>query len=138
MTTPEPKDYLEIQNLYARYNLCSDAGDAEGYAGCFTEDGALELPSRSLRVAGHTALVQYKMDDKNSRLDVYRRHWNASMHLEQLDATTIRGRAYYAGYNGVPGKLPGMTSCGVYTDTIVKTAAGWRFQHRLLEIDGRA
>ena len=24
--------YVEIQNLYASYNICSDAGDAEGFA----------------------------------------------------------------------------------------------------------
>ena len=26
------QDYVDIQNLYAYYNLCSDAGDADGYA----------------------------------------------------------------------------------------------------------
>ncbi len=35
------QDYCEIQNLYAHYNLASDAGDAEAYASCFTEDGVL-------------------------------------------------------------------------------------------------
>ena len=34
-----PADYVEILNLHSAYNLASDAGDAQWYASCFTEDG---------------------------------------------------------------------------------------------------
>jgi ketosteroid isomerase-like protein len=133
------QDNADIHNLYALYNLSSDAGDAETYAGCFTEDGALEVQPRGLIVRGRSALVDYKNADKAGRGKLYRRHWNASLHLARIDATTVAGRAYYAGYNGEPGKLPSMTSCGVYEDRLTQGAdGGWRFAHRLLLIDGRA
>ncbi len=133
------QDHAEIHNLYALYNLASDAGDAPTYAGCFTEDGALEVQPRGLVVRGRPALVAYKHADKAGRATLYRRHWNASLHLERIDAATIRGRAYYAGYNGEPGSLPAMSSCGVYEDRLTRGADGvWRFAHRLLTIDGRA
>jgi hypothetical protein len=133
------QDHAEIHNLYALYNLASDAGDAETYAGCFTEDGALEVQPNGLVVRGRPALVAYKHADKAGRGTLYRRHWNASLHLERIDGTTVRGRAYYAGYNGEPGKLPSMTSCGVYEDRLTRgTDGAWRFAHRLLTIDGRA
>jgi hypothetical protein len=140
VSTISAQDHAEIHNLYALYNLCSDAGDAEGYAACFTEDGVLEVQPRGLVVRGRAALVAYKQEDKAGRAELYRRHWNASLHLERIDATAVRGRAYYAGYNGVPGSLPSMTSCGVYEDTIRRDAEGgaWRFARRLLVIDGRA
>ena len=32
-------DYIEIQQLYARYNNAIDSGDAEGYAATFVPDG---------------------------------------------------------------------------------------------------
>src|SRR5438477_464383 len=40
------QDHVDIQNLYARYNLTSDAADAEGYAACFTDDGVLQSEPR--------------------------------------------------------------------------------------------
>jgi hypothetical protein len=133
------QDHADIHNLYALYNLCSDAGDAEGYAACFSEDGVLEVQPRGQVVSGHAALVAYKHADKAGRAGLYRRHWNASLHLERIGPDLVRGRAYYAGYNGVPGKLPSMTSCGVYEDTIRRDGSGaWRFARRLLIIDGRA
>ena len=34
-------DHAAILNLYAEYNICSDAGDAINYAKCFSVDGEL-------------------------------------------------------------------------------------------------
>lgn len=131
------QDYAEIQNLYALYNHCSDAGDGEGYANCFTPDGEMHVMPRGLVVKSRPRLVEYKHADKAERGGLYRRHWNASIHLEQLDAATVRGRAYFIGYNGTPGKIPSMTAHGVYTDTIKKVGGLWLFALRHLVIDGR-
>lgn len=132
------QDYVEIQNLYALYNHCSDAGDGDGYAATFTQDGELQVMPRGLIVKGRADLVAYKQADKADRANLYRRHWNASLHLEQLDADTVRGRCYFQAFNGTPGSLPHMTSNGVYTDTIRKEGGQWRFALRHLAIDGRA
>ena len=51
------QDYVEIQNLYAFYNLASDAGDAEGYASCFTENGVLRINAIKLRHEGRKTLL---------------------------------------------------------------------------------
>lgn len=129
------QDYCEIQNLYARYNLCSDAGDAEGYAGCFTPDGELELEGLGIRVRGREAFIEFKRKDAAGRGGRYRRHWNGSLHLEKLDETTVRGRAYMHGFNGEPGSLPQLADVGIYDDTIVKGPEGWRFARRHLSFD---
>lgn len=132
----EAIDYFTIQNLYARYNLCSDAGDAEGYADCFTTDGELRVMPRGLVVKGRANLVTYKIADKASRADLYRRHVNGSLHLEPLGAGGVRGRCYLQAFNGTPGELPYQTVCGVYTDTILKEDGQWRFSVRDLLVDG--
>lgn len=132
------QDFVEIQNLYALYNHCSDAGDGPGYAATFTEDGELQVMPRGLIVKGRQNLVAYKQADKADRDALYRRHWNSSLHLEQIDGTMVRGRCYFQAFNGTPGSLPHMTSNGVYTDTIRKVDGRWLFALRYLAIDGRA
>ena len=131
------QDYVEIQNLYGLYNLCSDAGDGAGYAGTFTEDGIMEIQPRNKIIQGRADLIAYKLADKAEREHLYRRHWNASLHLERIDADTVQGRCYFQAYNGVPGKLPDVTAHGVYTDTLRKVNGQWRFAKRYLVIDGR-
>jgi len=86
------QDYVDIQNLYARYNLTSDAGDAEGYASCFTDDGVLQIDPLGVNVQGRASFVTFKQKDAAGRGGRYRRHWNGSLHLEKIDADTARGR----------------------------------------------
>ncbi|HKI99720.1 MAG TPA: nuclear transport factor 2 family protein [bacterium] len=129
------QDYAEIQNLYAAYNLCSDAGDAAGYAACFAEDGVLELQPLDVVVRSRPALEAYKRQDAESRSGRYRRHHNHSLHLERQPDGTVRGRCYFHGYNGVPGELPVLADAGVYEDTLVQADGEWLFARRLLRLD---
>ena len=74
-----PADHAEITDLYAQYNLASDAGDAEAYAACFTIDGVLLVHGLSLsstgamqrggelRIQGREALVAFKHRDVGGR-----------------------------------------------------------------------
>ena len=127
-----PQDYVDILNLYSALNLSSDEGDSEWYASCFTEDGVLH---GTHEVKGRVALAAWKQKDKASRMNLYRRHWNGSLHLEKVDADTIRGRCYLLAYNGTPGQYPEMTHVGVYTDTIKREGGRWRFADRRLRFD---
>ena len=129
------QDFVDIQNLYARYNLMSDAGDPEGYASCFTDDGVLEIDPLGVKVQGRASFVTFKQKDAAGRGGRYRRHWNGSLHLEKIDADTVRGRCYFHGYNGKPGELPVFADAGVYEDRIVRTGGGWRFARRHITMD---
>ena len=128
-----PEEYVEITNLYAAYNLTSDAGDAEAYADCFLENGEHH---GTYDVYGRAALIEYKKADKAKRGGLYRRHWNGSLHLEKIDSGTVRGRCYLFGYSGEPGKLPYMTHAGVYNDIIKQENGRWKFAERRLTFDG--
>jgi hypothetical protein len=129
-------DFFAIHNLYARYNLCSDEGEVEGYADCFTEDGKLELQPLGFKVDGRAQLREHKVRDVAGRGTRYRRHWNGSLHLEATAPGTVRGRCYLVAYNGERAELPAIADVGVYDDRVVKCADGkWRFAMRLLVMD---
>ena len=129
------QDYVDIQNLYARYNLMSDVGDAEGYASCFTDDGVLQIDPLGVKVQGRASFVTFKQKDAAGRGGRYRRHWNGSLHLEKIDADTVRGRCYFHGFNGKPGELPVFADAGVYEDRIVRVGGDWRFVRRHITMD---
>ena len=131
------EDMFAIHNLYAKYNLCSDAGDAEGYADCLTDDGILTVEPMGVRIEGRAALLEHKRRDVASRNGRYRRHWNGSLMVEPGDGGSARGRCYLLAYNGEPGQLPALADCGVYEDLLVRDHDGvWRFKHRHLVMDG--
>ena len=129
-------DQLEIQDLYARYNLLSDAADSAGYADCFTADGAMLSPGVGIEVRGRDALVAHKERDKANREGRYRRHWNGNLCLELLRDGRVRGHCYLLAYNGMPKELPMIADCGVYDDILVKADGAWKFESRILTMDG--
>ena len=130
-------DMLAIQNLYSKYNLCSDAGDAEGYAECLTRDGVLTVEPMGVRIEGRAALLEHKRRDAASRDGRYRRHWNGSLLIEPSENGMAKGRCYLLAYNGEPDDLPTIADCGVYEDVLVRDVDGaWRFRHRHLVMDG--
>ncbi len=129
------QEYVDIQNLYAAYNLASDAGDAEAYAACFTDDGVLHIEPLDVTVRGRASFVAFKQKDAAGRDGKYRRHWNGSLHLEKIDRDTVRGRCYFHGYNGTPGQPPTLADCGVYEDTITRFGGAWKYARRHLTLD---
>lgn len=52
----EIADKLEIQELLARYSICVDTGDADGFAAIFTEDGIWEWRAVGLSFCGRRAI----------------------------------------------------------------------------------
>lgn len=130
-------DMFAIHNLYAKYNLCSDAGDAENYADCLTEDAMLTIEPMGVRIEGRAAFLEHKRRDVASRDGRYRRHWNGSLMVESAEDGAAVGRCYLLAYNGAPGDLPVIADCGVYEDLLVRDTDGaWRFKTRHLVMDG--
>lgn len=122
------KDYVDIQQLYARYNLTIDTGDAEGWAGTFTPDGVFNNSSR-----GHDALVQFVHDWRDKRNGANRRHWNSNLVITPTTGGA-KGSVYLQLLDiGVRPAVPAMTA--IYEDTLVKTATGWRFKLRIIHSD---
>jgi hypothetical protein len=66
-----PQDHMEIQQLYARYNVLIDRGDAEGWAATFTPDGQFN------QFTGRESLIQF-VKGVHERTGGQRRHWNSN------------------------------------------------------------
>jgi hypothetical protein len=136
------QDYMEIQQLYARYNHAIDSLDAEGLAALFTADGSVSFYKGS----GHDALVDMinklasqepglsYLNPQTGKRGTYRRHWNSGL---VISGTTevAKGAVYLLAVN-VGAKPPVLLSASQYDDTLVKTPQGWRFQRRLVSGDG--
>ena len=122
------QDYVEIQQLYARYAMAIDAGDAEGWANTFTSDGVFNNSSR-----GHSALVQFVHNWRDKRNGADRRHWNSNLVITPSDEGAAG--SIYLLLMDISTKPPVQVSSSVYEDALVKTPQGWRFKTRVLHGD---
>ncbi len=122
------QDYIDIQQLYARYALLIDTGDAEGWADTFTPDGVFNNASR-----GRDALVQFVHNWRDKRRGASLRHWNSNLVI--TGSTDGANGSVYMQLLDISTKLPTPTASYRYEDALVKTAAGWRFKTRVLHRD---
>lgn len=112
-------DYAEILQLYFRYPVALDSGDAEGYANLFTEDGSF-----GNRV-GRQALLEFVRGRSASTV----RH----APLTPVITRTAEGATgivlnLFVDVAQTPAVI---TRVSQYSDTLVKTSAGWRFKARV-------
>lgn len=112
-------DYAEILQLYFRYPVALDSGDAEGYADLFTDDGSF-----GNRV-GRQALLEFVRGRSASTV----RH----APLTPVITPTAEGATgsvlnLFVDVAQTPAVV---TRVSQYTDTLVKTSAGWRFKTRV-------
>lgn len=112
-------DYAQILQLYFRYPLLLDSGDAEGYADLFTEDGSFND-----RV-GRQALIDFV----EGRASTTVRH----APLTPIITPTAEGATgvvlnFFVDVAQSPAVI---TRVSQYTDTLVRTPEGWRFKTRV-------
>jgi uncharacterized protein (TIGR02246 family) len=116
--TLTPQDYIDIQQLYARYTWAIDAGDVEGYAGLYTPDGSFNTFN------GADGLRTFM----KGRPAGTGRHWNSNLVITP-SPEGARGKVYLLIVD-VGEKPPAAKLAARYEDSLVKTADGWRFKKR--------
>jgi hypothetical protein len=124
------QDYIDIEQLYAQYNHAIDSGDAEGWAATFTPDGTFN------RFAGKEALVGFIGQWKEKMNGMNRRHWNTNLRI--LPSKDGASATVFLMLLDVGQKPATIVSTGMYNDTLVKTAEGWRFKTRQTKMDAVA
>jgi hypothetical protein len=121
------QDYIDIQQLYARYNSAIDSGDAEGWAATFTPDGVFNT------FAGHDALVGFIKMWREKLNGATRKHWNNNLQItgnsKEASATV------YLMLVDFSTKPTSILMTGSYSDTLIKTKDGWRFTKRMTKSD---
>ena len=121
------QDYAEIQQLYARYNIAIDSGDAEGWAATFTPDGVFNT------FTGHDALVGFVKMWREKLNGATRKHWNTNL---QITGNGKEASGYvYLMLVDFSTKPPSILTTATYTDSLIKTKDGWRFTKRITKGD---
>ena len=117
------QDYIDIEQNYARYYHTIDAGDAEGWADTFTDDGEFN------GVKGRAALVANRSKSGPSKT----RHVVSNLKITPT-AEGANGSLYVFIFDPqvVPLKI---NSYSRYDDTLVKTPKGWRFKTKIRSSD---
>jgi hypothetical protein len=128
MLEHEWSEKLAIQELCARYCHTIDSQDSNGWADCFTADGAFEFDGWVVR--GRPALVEYA--DVHTRL-MRCRHMTLN-HLYEVQgdraigrSTTVVTLATAGGY-----KILGQ---GCYEDRLLKQGGIWLIDYRNVRTD---
>jgi len=119
------QDYIDIEQLYATYNHAIDSGDGEAWAATFTPDGTFN------KFTGHDQLVGFIKRWKEEMNGGNRRHWNTNLRIvPSKDGATASVFLML-----VDVSTKSIVATGMYTDTLVKTATGWRFKTRATKMD---
>lgn len=115
-------DYIEIQQLYARYAAALDLGDGEARKTMFTPDGTF-----ANIVKNHQPISVEELAQRNNQTgNIGDRH----MTLHLVITPTKSGANGFAYTLKVDRAQKVYT--GFYNDTLVKTPDGWRFKTREL------
>jgi hypothetical protein len=115
------QDFVDIQQLYAKYNWSLDAGDAEAYASTFTADGSFN------NNVGHDAIVKFA-DTFHAGMGAHVRHWNTNLMIMPTPEGA-HGQVYLVLVDFATKPATIATSAS-YADDLVKTPQGWRFKTR--------
>jgi hypothetical protein len=121
------QDYIDIQQLYARYNIAIDSGDAEGWAATFTPDGVFNT------FVGHDALVGFIKMWREKLNGATRKHWNNNLQI--TGSSKEASATVYLMLVDFSTKPTSILMTGSYSDSLVKTKDGWRFTKRTTKSD---
>jgi hypothetical protein len=119
------QDYIDIEQLYATYNHAIDSGDGEAWAATFTADGTFN------QFTGHDQLVGFIKQWREGMNGGNRRHWNTNLRI----VPSSDGASASVFLMLVDVSTKSIVATGMYNDTLVKTAGGWRFKTRQTKMD---
>jgi hypothetical protein len=121
------QDNVEIQQLYARYNIAIDGGDGEAWASTFTPDGVFN------QIVGHDALVGFVKMWREKLNGATRKHWNSNL---QISGNSKEASGFvYLMLVDISTKPASILTTATYTDALIKTKDGWRFTKRTTKGD---
>ena len=138
-----------IRDLVARYNSYGDTGKFDLLWPLFAPDAVMEIISVNGAGVTHAGLDEIKriFTGANDRVvaqsdaalapAMYIRHSTATHQIDPVDADHATGRCYFSVIVGqVGGPVGGLDHWGRYVDHYVRSDGAWRFQRRVVFVDG--
>jgi len=127
------EDIEAIRNLFLEYGRLADTKDWAGYSDLFVESGTFDSPHSVGTVTGakeiRERLGSAYGDDPADAVHLFH---NIEVHVEGDRATAKSIWTFMRpGENGYP---PQVLMSGNYTDDLVRTDAGWKFEIRRCRI----
>jgi hypothetical protein len=122
--------------LSIAYARAIDFRDYETFVELFAEDGVLEVGDPLEGREAIAAAMRHRPDELRSR------HVISNIFVDVLSKREARGISYVTVYRHVgpesvrhgPAPLDGPAAVGHYEDRFVRTAEGWRFKRRRLQL----
>jgi ketosteroid isomerase-like protein len=118
------EDRLDIHELYARFAMAVDAGDADGWVAVFVPDGVWRRHGKA-DIVGSEQLRQFALDVNAATPGML--HYTTNILLEETPGGAL-GRAYLLVLRG--GDTLHVRGVGQYEDQLVKFNGRWRFAMR--------
>jgi uncharacterized protein (TIGR02246 family) len=131
-------DRALIEDLQARYLFAFDFGDAEGYAGTFTEDGILDYGGGEVKgrkaiaefiAAGRKRTEEARANTPEGQRPSIGRHIISNI-VVKIDGDKAHGVAYWTHMTSGPDGRGGVDFFGHYEDEMVKVNGEWLFARR--------
>ncbi len=130
-------DRLEITDLVGRWSHAADGDERTALDRVMTPDAVLEIAERNApprRFEGLDAIWAH-LGGGSAREREIRRHVRNTVIVDAGDGRATAKSYYMVSAGDRPPKLA-LVATGLYTDTVVRTGAGWRISHRKIEPDG--
>jgi hypothetical protein len=126
-------DFVEINQLFAKYDFAIDNGDGEGWADTFTPDGVFRDPSWC--AIGREKLIGVVGRKPQVGKDLGHHHVPAIGPIEYADRNTahVHSTVMVVSETGAGKPGGGIQVTGSYDDTIVRLNGKWLFKYRLVK-----
>jgi len=127
------QDFVDINQLFARYDFTIDNGDATGWAKVFTPDGVFRDPSWC--AIGREQLAGVVSSEKHGMGSDRRAHHVPTIgpinYLDR-DHATVHSTVMVVTEKGAGHPDGGISITGSYDDTLVRRDGHWLFAYRLV------
>src|SRR5262245_61776674 len=120
-------DFMEILQIYSKYNWSTDSRNGRAKAELFVPDGVFQVLSTGRTEVGHEKLTASVNRELGPATPTSALHFVTNIFVEPISDNEVHGGAYLLNVvSGGPGKPAEITASVYYEDWLVKTPDGWR------------
>jgi hypothetical protein len=125
-------DEIAMRRLISRYAQCCDTRDTEGFGALFTPDAVLEGP-------GFRFATPAQISSVPQQLRQFAKTYHSLLNfLVEVNGDRAEGETYSMSHHltpGAAGDFDDLVMYITYRDRFVRSASGWKFEHRKVVLE---